>query len=182
MHGKVIWITGLSGAGKTSLATEIVEYLRTKNETPILLDGDIFRSILKAPTIEIDEHNRESRISLAFRYGLMCQLLASQGATVVIATISMFEEVYNWNRTNLPNYFEIFLKVPLSELRNRDPKSIYEKFDNGELKNVAGLDLLVDEPKTADLTIDFENQPDIWESKTTLTSYSLLKLREAKIL
>ena len=180
MHGKVIWITGLSGAGKTSLATEIVEYLREKEDAVVLLDGDVFRSILKVPTIETDQHNREARLFLALRYGLMCQLLASQGITVVIATISMFEEVYTWNRMNLPNYFEIFLKVPLKELRNRDPKSIYKKFDNGELKNVAGLDLLVDEPKTSDLIIDFDKQPDIWESKTALVSYSLSKLKEAK--
>ena len=111
MVGKVIWITGLSGAGKTTLATELVSCLRDNNDKPVLLDGDVFRDLLKLPNLMVDEHSREVRISLALKYGLMCQLLASQGITVVIATISMFEEVYTWNRMNLPNYFEVYLKV-----------------------------------------------------------------------
>jgi len=177
MLGKVIWITGLSGAGKTTLATELVSCLRDNNDKPVLLDGDVFRDLLKVPNLMVDEHSREVRISLALKYGLMCQLLASQGITVVIATISMFEEVYTWNRKNLPNYFEVYLKVPLKELRTRDPKSIYRRYDSGTLRNVAGLDLLVDEPYGSHLTLDFETQPDIWESKKSLAEYLFSKLK-----
>ena len=176
MLGKVIWITGLSGAGKTTLATELISCLRDNNDKPVLLDGDVFRDLLKVPNLIIDEHSREVRISLALKYGLMCQLLASQGITVVIATISMFEEVYIWNRKNLPNYFEVYLKVPLKELRTRDPKSIYQRYDSGIIKNVAGLDLEVDEPHGSHLILDFETQPYIWESKKRLVEYLFSKL------
>ena len=81
--------------------------------------------------------------------------MAKQGMTVVIATISLFGEVLAWNRENLPGYFEVYLKVPVEELRRRDPKGIYRRFDAGELANVTGLDLSFDEPEAADLIFEF---------------------------
>ena len=89
----------------------------------------------------------------------------------------MFEEVYTWNRNNLPNYFEVYLKVPLKELRTRDPKSIYRRYDKGTISNVAGLDLVVDEPHGSDLVLDFEIQPHIWESKKKLAEYLFSKIK-----
>ena len=75
----------------------------------------------------------------------------------------MFNEVHHWNRANLTNYLEVFLKVPLKELRRRDPKDIYKRYDAGKLKYVAGLDLLVDEPKTSDWLFDFNFDNNIHE-------------------
>ena len=63
----------------------------------------------------------------------MCRLLLNKGSIVVIATISMFDELYAWNRENTTNYFEVYLKVPLDELRRCDPKSTYQRYVNGEL-------------------------------------------------
>ena len=57
----------------------------------------------------------------------------NKGSIVVIATISMFDELYAWNRENTTNYFEVYLKVPLDELRRCDPKSTYQRYVNGEL-------------------------------------------------
>jgi adenylylsulfate kinase len=89
------------------------------------------------------------------QYAHLCRVLADQRLTVVIATISLFKEVHAWNRENLPGYFEVYLKVPVEELRRRDPKGIYRRFYAGALTNVAGLDLPVDEPECADLVIEF---------------------------
>ena len=91
------------------------------------------------------------------QYAHLCRVIASQGLTVVIATISLFREVHDWNRANLPGYFEVYLQVPLDELRRRDPKGIYRRFDAGELANVAGLDLPIDEPKAADWVVEFKS-------------------------
>ena len=66
----------------------------------------------------------------------------------------MFREVHTWNRTHLPGYFEAYLKVPIEELRRRDSKGIYSRFDAGKLKNVAGLDLNVDEPEEPDFEVE----------------------------
>lgn len=151
---RVIWITGLSGAGKTTLAHEIVDRLQLNNYPAIMLDGDTLREIFAANNSET--YSRENRVSLALRYSKLCEMLVSQGITVVIATISLFREVHAWNRVNLPGYFEVYLKVPVQELRRRDPKGIYRRFDAGELSNVVGLDLPIDEPEAADWVVEFK--------------------------
>jgi len=155
--GKVFWITGLSGAGKTTLALELVKRLRSEGFPVIFLDGDELREVFGAASFNKKNHGREGRLALAMQYAHLCRVLAGQGFTVVIATISLFREVHQWNRQNLPGYFEIYLKVPIKELRRRDSKGIYKKFDAGEIQNVAGLDLQVDEPEKPDLTIITES-------------------------
>lgn len=150
----VIWITGLSGAGKSTLAHEVATRLRKSGRSVILLDGDDLREVFGATSNKAD-HGREKRLSLAMQYAHLSRIIATQGVLVVIATISMFREVHTWNRANLPGYFEVYLKVPVEELRRRDPKGIYRRFDAGELTNVAGLDLMVDEPEAPDWTVPF---------------------------
>lgn len=152
---KVIWITGLSGAGKSTLAHELVNRLRENREAVVLLDGDELREVFGAVAANADNHGREGRLTLAMQYAYLCRVIAAQGMTVVIATISLFREVHDWNRANLPGYFEVYLKVPVEELRRRDPKGIYRRYDTGELNNVAGLDLPIDEPEAADWEVEF---------------------------
>ena len=109
--GKVIWITGLSGAGKSSLAVETVRLLRNDQKNVVFLDGDELREILGADKHKNVNHNRDKRLELALSYAKLCRTLSLQGFTVVISTISMFREVYSWNRENLPNYFEVYLNL-----------------------------------------------------------------------
>ena len=125
----------------------------------IMLDGDELREVFGASVVNSLSHAREGRLALALQYSKLCQLLASQGFIVVIATISMFREVHQWNRANLPGYFEVYLNVPIDELRRRDPKGIYSQYDAGKLTNVAGLDLAVDAPEMPDLSLKFS--PDL---------------------
>ena len=178
MDGQVIWITGLSGAGKTTVAAALDQCLRERGLIPKLLDGDILRNLFKS-TDEIGKtYNREARIKLALKYAHLCKTLSSQGFTVIIATISMYNEAYAWNRTNLPNYFEIYLKVPLKELRRRDPKKIYQRYDAGDLSDVAGLDLAVDEPLEPHVILDFETHPSLYDSPTNIAEYLMSKLEK----
>jgi adenylylsulfate kinase-like enzyme/glycosyltransferase involved in cell wall biosynthesis len=164
--GRVVWITGLSASGKTTLAKEVVSRLKRAGSRVVFLDGDELREVFGAAEATADNHGRDARLALAMKYAHLCRILASQGTTVVIATISLFREVHAWNRANLPNYLEVFLKVPIEELRRRDPKGIYRRFDAGEISNVAGLDLQVDEPQEADLVLDFAKQsPDEFAKK-----------------
>ncbi|MBV4472855.1 adenylyl-sulfate kinase [Pseudomonas sp. COW3] len=154
--GQVIWITGLSGAGKSTLARELVARLRSHGQSVVMLDGDELREVFGAAAASSQNHGREGRLALAMQYAHLCRMIAAQGQTVVIATISLFREVHEWNRSHLPGYFEIYLRVPVEELRRRDPKGIYRRFDAGELQNVAGLDLPVDEPQAADCRVEFD--------------------------
>jgi adenylylsulfate kinase-like enzyme/glycosyltransferase involved in cell wall biosynthesis len=161
LPGRVLWITGLSGAGKSTLAHEVVARLRATGENVVMLDGDELRDVFGAVAANVQNHGREGRLALAMQYAHLCKVIASQGLTVVIATISLFREVHAWNRSNLPGYFEVYLKVPLEELRRRDPKGIYRRFDAGELANVAGLDLPIDEPESADWIVDFDSESSV---------------------
>ena len=178
MTGQVIWITGLSGAGKTTVAEQLTLRIREGGLQPILFDGDILRDLFKNTEVIGETYKREARIKLALKYAHICKILSSQSFTVVIATVSMFREVYAWNRANLPNYFEVYLKVPLDELRLRDPKKIYQRYDAGELNNVAGLDLCVYEPLEPHVTLDFEIQPSLWKSPEIIVEHLISELEK----
>lgn len=154
-QARVLWITGLSGAGKSTLAREVAARLRERGEPVVMLDGDELREVFGAVAANAQNHGREGRLALAMQYAHLCRIIAAQQLTVVIATISLFREVHAWNRANLPGYFEIYLKVPLKELRRRDPKGIYQRFRTGEIRHVAGLDLPIDEPEAADWVEEF---------------------------
>ena len=175
--GRVIWITGLSGAGKSTLAHTVVTQLRTDGQAVVMLDGDELRQVFGAVAANAQNHGREGRLALAMQYAHLCRILAQQGLTVVIATISLFKKVHVWNRANLPGYFEVYLKVPVEELRRRDPKGIYRRFDAGELTDVAGLDVPIDEPEAAHWVVKFESGRTVG----VLTDELLNKLIEKQI-
>lgn len=172
-EGRVVWITGLSGSGKTTVANPVAARLRECSHPVILLDGDELRAVFGASATTPESHDRTSRIELAMRYARLCRMLAEQGHWVVISTISLFREVHEWNRANQPGYLEIFLDVPVEELRRRDPKDIYRRFDAGEISNVAGLDLAVDRPERPDLHVAWRQDLDVSE----LVARILEKLR-----
>ncbi len=158
--GSVIWITGLSASGKTTLAKELLNILKKEGYPVIGLDGDELRTIFISNKDSSYEHNRDSRLGLAIQYSKLCKLLSNTDNIIIISTISMFKEIHKWNRENIKKYFEIYLKVPISELTARDPKQIYKKYFRGEIKNVAGLDIEIDEPQQPNLTIEFPDEPD----------------------
>ena len=151
--GNVIWITGLSSAGKTTLAKLVTKELRSKGLAVVMLDGDDLRNVLNINT----EFSKKARLELAFKYSRLSRMISLQGTNVVVGTIALFKEIHHWNRQNIPSYYEVYLKVPITELRRRDPKGIYKRFDAGTLQNVAGLDLQVDEPFKPDLVLDYHD-------------------------
>jgi adenylylsulfate kinase-like enzyme len=149
-RGVVVWITGLSAAGKTTFALNLIDSFQRLNHTPIFLDGDALRKLLG---ITGSMYSRDERLDLAFKYAGICNYLASQGHVVVIATIALFKEIHDWNRKNIFNYREIFMDYDLDELRRRDPKGIYELHTLGEIHSVAGLDFSIDLPQSPHLRV-----------------------------
>ena len=148
----VIWITGLSGSGKSTIANELAELLKNQDYSVILLDGDNLRYVYSSE-IETNPYSIDSRLHLALQYSKLCEVIASDDMIVIIATVSLFSEIHKRNRNNIEGYVEVFLDTPLSELEKRDPKGLYSDFKSGKQINVAGLDLKVDLPKDPDLCI-----------------------------
>jgi len=148
--GTVIWITGLSGAGKSTIARRTVERLRTTGRAVVLVDGDEVRGVLGGQ----HGYQTQTRFELASRYSRLCQVLARQGFDVVCATMSLFHGIHQWNREHLPRYVEVYLQVDVAVLRQRDVRGLYSRADRGEITDVAGVDAPFEAPLTPDLVID----------------------------
>jgi len=146
----VWWITGLSGSGKTIVARLVRDRLVACGRSVFLLDGDAMRAVLDEP----DAHSQDDRRRLAFIYGRFAREIATQGIDAVCATISMFHAVRRWNRTNIPRYREVYLRVPLSELESRDRQGMYQRARSQPGSCVVGVDLPFEEPDAPDLVID----------------------------
>ena len=146
----VVWIIGLSGAGKSTLANEVVSLIRQNQKTVVLLDGDAVREAFGNDL----GYSMEDRLKNAERTCQLCKLLDNQGIDVVCAILSIFPVTREWNRSNLKSYREVFIDTPLADLKARDYKGIYKRFDDGEIHDVAGLDLNFPIPNKAELVIE----------------------------
>ena len=166
----MLWITGLSGSGKSTIAHAAAERLRARGEHPVVLDGDAVRAAIADTHTG---HDPTSRLANAYRIARLARLLASQGQTVIVPTMSLFREIHEWNHGHLPNYFETWVDVDWDALRERDARGLYSRAERGEVKHVAGVDLEYDRPAHPDLVLN--NNPPL-RPATELADELLLSL------
>ena len=131
--GSVIWITGLARVGKTTTAKALAAALTARGLRPVVLDGDAMRAILG-----VQDYHPDARRRLAFIYARLAREIASQGFCVIVATISLFNDVHLWNRNNIGSYFEILLEAPMDKLSERPGSEIYKDPDS---VNVVGREV-----------------------------------------
>lgn len=146
--GRVYWITGLAGAGKTTVGTKLYEKLKENKTNVIRLDGDNLREVFQN-----HDYSYEGRKQLGFQYSRLCKMLSEQNIDVVMCTIVMYDDVRAWNRANIADYVEIYLEVELEELIRRDQKGIYTRALSKNEKEVAGMNMKTELPKQPDLII-----------------------------
>ena len=144
--GTVYFFTGLAGAGKTTLGPLFYSRIKEKKNDVVLLDGDQLRRL---STIDSGYTTEERRSGAYFNFEL-AQLLTEQNIDVVLCSISMYDAVRAWAREHIENYKEIYIKVKWETLYKRDQKGLY----SSGMKNVVGVDLLCEEPKTPDVIIE----------------------------
>lgn len=149
----VIWIIGLSGAGKSFLSLKLKKELEKDFGQFVILDGDVIRNVFDNDLgFSIEDRNiNASRISK------LTHFLSINKINVIVPVLSLFPIWLEWNRKNIDQYYEIFIDVPISTLKKRNNKSIYFK-EGIENKNVVGVDIAFKHPKNFDLKIsnDFE--------------------------
>lgn len=158
--GTLYWITGLAGAGKTTIGREIYTLLKQKKDNLVFLDGDILRPVLG----DIFGYSYEERLRCAQQYSRICKMLTDQGLDVIICTISMYSVVRKWNRDNFEHYFEVFVDTPMEILQSRNKKNLYRKTVDAEEKQVAGVSFEVELPESPDFIIknDMMTDPKEW--------------------
>ncbi|GGL47502.1 adenylyl-sulfate kinase [Sporolactobacillus putidus] len=150
--GAVIWFTGLSGSGKSTLANRVESLLFASGIRTYLLDGDNIRSGLNRD-LGFSEADRKENIR---RISEVAGLFVDSNAIVLTAFISPFKEDRAAARTRVGNheFFEIYVKCPLSVCESRDPKGLYKKARKGEIKNFTGIGSAYEAPESPELVID----------------------------
>ena len=151
----MIWITGLSGAGKTTVAHILNQKLSALGKKVLNIDGDEIRSALDDFS-SMRRFDRASRIKNAVVYTEISKVFVKQCDYVIVSTISMFNEIYQLNREVFPNYLEVFLDVPQKIRSERDPKNFYKQLDQDSISNFCGQDLDVDHPIDANFIYRYQ--------------------------
>jgi cytidine diphosphoramidate kinase len=154
LQGRVYWITGLAGAGKTSISQLLYARLKERSDGVVMLDGDRLREAFGHDL----GYSPADRYTSAMRYAGLCRLLAEQGLDVVCATISMFHACRAWNREHIANYYEIYVRVSAATLAARNQKGLYTGARQGQVRDVVGLDMAFEAPLQPDLIVDNEGQ------------------------
>ena len=149
-RGTVIWLTGLSGAGKSTIAEALVGRLKPARPDTVLIDGDTVR-VLFGGDLGYDEAARHQQIG---RIQRLAHWLGRQDLCVVVAALYAHPDLLAWNRAHLPGYFEIYVDAPLDLLRARDGKGLYAGAASGKIRHVVGMDIPWHAPKHPDMVID----------------------------
>lgn len=148
----VVWFTGLSGSGKSTIANILEQKLHTIGKRTYLLDGDNVRHGLNKDLGFTDT----DRVENIRRVAEVSKLMVDAGLITLVSFISPFKSERQMARDLLSSdeFFEIFINTPLEECEKRDPKGLYKKARAGELKNFTGIDSLYEEPENPDLILD----------------------------
>lgn len=145
----ILWIIGMSGAGKTTLGSEIYRQLKEEYPHTVILDGEIVRELFDNDL----GHNIADRRRNSDRITRLCNFLNQQGIHVVCPVLSIFHDAQSWNHAHWHDYFEVYIDAPLDTLIARDPKGLYQAALRGEVKNVVGIDIPFLPPLQPDFVI-----------------------------
>jgi adenylylsulfate kinase len=142
--GIVFWITGLSGSGKSTIGNIIFNDINKKYGKTLIIHGDDIRNIY-----DFKQYEKKDRLKLGKSNSNLCKLIADQGLNVIFTTVGLFHKVQEYNRSNIKNYLEIYIKCDLKNLLKMKKKIFYRK----KTKFVWGLDIKAEFPKKPDILL-----------------------------
>lgn len=152
-RGVTVWLTGLPGAGKTSIARELETRLGEKNFLEVL-DGDQMRRLLCSDL----GFSKEDRDENARRIGYAASILTRRGAVAVVSVISPYRQSRREAREMSSDFVEVYVRCSVTECRRRDPKGLYLKSQQGNLKGLTGVDAPYEVPESPEIVVDTEAQ------------------------
>ena len=151
-RGIVLWLTGLSGSGKSTIAIELEKKLIELNKISYRLDGDNIRTGLNSD-LGFSKQDRDENIR---RIAEICTLFKDAGIITLVSFISPFKKMreYAKNKVGKNNFYEIYVKADLETCKTRDTKGLYEKAKKNEIENFTGITSKYEEPENPDLILD----------------------------
>ena len=143
----VIWITGISASGKSTLGKYFFKKFKKQKRNTVFFDGDEFRKIFHNDI----KYTLRDRDVNAIRLTSLVKYVSDQKTNLIVSANITSQRFRDWCRKNVKNYFEIFIDTPMEILRKRDYKKLYRNSLNGKIKNVVGVDLKFYPPKSSDI-------------------------------
>lgn len=153
-QGFVIWMTGLSGAGKTTIALEMLRQLEARNLRLERLDGDVVRESLTSDLGFTAEDRRKNIERVTF----VAKLLSRNGVGCICSFISPYQSVRDHVRANTTNFLEVFVDAPLEVVIDRDVKGLYEKALAGKIPNFTGISDPFEAPANPDIHVHTDQE------------------------
>ncbi|MDZ8185308.1 MAG: adenylyl-sulfate kinase [Nostoc sp. ChiSLP02] len=141
-QGIILWLTGLSGAGKTTIAHGVAQELLLRNYALEVLDGDVVRTHL-SQGLGFSKQDRDTNVR---RIGFVAELLSRNGIIAIVAAISPYREIRDELKKTSTNFVEVYVKAPLTVCELRDEKGLYAKAKAGEIKHFTGISDPYEEP------------------------------------
>jgi len=151
--GFVVWLTGLPGSGKSTIAIHLKPELQNMGFPVEILDGDEIRTNL-SKGLGFSREDRETHLK---RVTYVAKLLSRNRVAVIGALISPYRSIREYARKETTNFLEVYVKCSVETCAKRDPKGLYKKAKTGEIKDLTGPQDLYEEPLAPDLVIDTEN-------------------------
>jgi len=179
MSGFVVWFTGLSAAGKTTVGTLVARELEARGLTVDVFDGDVVRTQL-SKGLTFSKEDRDTNVE---RIGWVASRLARAGAAVVVSAISPYEEARRRARAHTEQhapFVEVHVATPLEVCAARDPKGLYAKARSGEIEHFTGVSDPYEEPSNPELRLDTAGREPAESAASVLVRLEELELVPAR--
>jgi adenylyl-sulfate kinase len=169
-YGFVVWLTGLPGSGKTTIARGLEKELKARGLKVEVFDGDeVRRNLSKGLGFSKEDRDTHNK-----RVVYVCKLLTRNGINAIVSLISPYRSTRAYARKELPKFVEVYLKCSLEECIRRDPKGLYKKALAGEINNMTGIQDPYEEPLNPEVVLDTEHDSSEHNVKKVLTKLSEL--------
>ena len=150
----VVWLTGLSGSGKTTIARTIEDALKSMNRSVVVLDGDEIRRHL-SPDLGFSKRDRELNVE---RVAYLSHILSRSGIITIVALISPFRTSRDYARKLIGDFVEVWVNCSLETCKKRDSKGLYAKVMTGEITNFTGIDQNYEIPFNPEIILDTDKE------------------------